>query len=130
MNNESNNIENNLDNEDLIINNEKQNEIDYGANTKLPKLRFFDFIFNNIYCKKCCSPIKKQQLIDSCDEILYKYISVENILKNQLLFKHLMKDYHWNNPKLKNIHENKYILEVKKILNDNKSLNEFIEYIR
>ena len=33
MNNESNNNENNLDNEDLIINNEKQNEIDYGANT-------------------------------------------------------------------------------------------------
>jgi len=128
MNNESNNIENNLDNEDLIINNENQNEVDYEANTKLPKLRFFDFIFNNIYCKKCCSPIKKQQLIDSCDEILYKYISVENILKNQILFEHLMKDYHWNNSKLKNIHENKYILEVKKILNDNKSLNEFINY--
>ena len=93
-----------------ILDNENEQII-----TKLPKLRFFDYFFNNVY-SKCCVYIKKQKLIDSCDEILYKYYSIENILFNQILFENLMKDYHWNNPELKTIHKNESI----------KGLNKFI----
>ena len=83
--------------------------------TKLPKLRFFDFFFNNIY-SKCCIYIKRQKLIDSCDNILYKYHSIENILYNQILFENLMKDYHWNNPELKSIHKNDLIGDLKQYI--------------
>ena len=74
---DKNNDENELNNEDTIINdvenidegNIEDNEL---LISKLPKLRFFDFFFNNIY-SKCCVYIKRQKLIDSCDNILYKY---------------------------------------------------------
>ena len=107
-------------NEDLIINDvdEKteyilENEDDKMV-TKLPKLTFFDFIFNNVY-SNCCGYIKRQKLIDSCDEILYRYYSIENILYNQILFEHLIKDYKWNNPEMKSIHKNQFIKNLKKI---------------
>ena len=81
--------------------------------TKLPKLRFYEFFFNRIYSKKCCF-IKRQKIIDSCALVLYKYFSVESILYNQILFENLIKDYHWNNPKLKSIQKNDLIIELKK----------------
>ena len=101
-------------NEDILINDLDNIDEDNIENeddkiiTKLPKLRFFDFFFNNIY-SKCCVYIKRQKLIDSCDNILYKYYSIENILYNQILFDNLIKDYHWNNPNLKSIHKNELI---------------------
>ena len=104
-------------NENIPINdidniNEDEDEDDKILN-KLPKLRFYDYFFNNVYFKKCCD-IKKQKLIDSCSNILYKYFSVENILYNQIMFENLMKDYNWNNLELKSIQNNNLILEVKK----------------
>ena len=68
------NVKDNLNNDRFSINNCNPYSIDEidKAVTKLPKLRFYDFIFNNIYCK-CCTFIKKQKLIDSCDDILYRY---------------------------------------------------------
>ena len=108
-------------NEDILINdldnieeNNLENE-DEKMITKLPKLRFFDFFFNNIY-SKCCVYIKRQKLIDSCDNILYKYYSIENILYNQILFENLIKDYHWNNPDLKSIHKNELIIGLNKYI--------------
>ena len=108
-------------NEDILINdldnideNNLENE-DEKMITKLPKLRFFDFFFNNIY-SKCCVYIKRQKLIDSCDNILYKYYSIENILYNQILFENLIKDYHWNNPDLKSIHKNELIISLNKYI--------------
>ena len=106
-------------NEDILINdldNIDENNLENEDNkmiTKLPKLRFFDFFFNNIY-SKCCIYIKRQKLIDSCDNILYKYYSIENILYNQILFDNLMKDYQWNNPNLKSIHKNELIISLNK----------------
>jgi len=97
-------------NNEKIPNNEDEND---KILNKLPKLRFYDYFFNNVYFKKCCD-IKKQNLIDSCSNILYKYFSIENILYNQILFENVMKDYNWNNPKLKSIQNNNLILEVKK----------------
>ena len=97
-----------INNENFI---EDGNEV-----TKLPKLRFFDFFFNNVYSSKLCVSLQKQKLISSCDEVLYKYFSVENILYNQILIENLMKDYKWNNPKLKSIHKNELIIDLKKYL--------------
>ena len=118
-------LENNLidknssNNEDLIINDLDEdnlvNEDDNKMIKNLPKLRFYDFFFNNVY-SKCCKYIKKQKLIDSCDNILYKYHSIENILYNQILFENLIKDYHWNNPELISIHKNDLIRDLKKYL--------------
>jgi len=119
------NNEGNSSNEDILINNiddideedniDKISDIDDIKITKLPKLRFFDFIFNLLY-SKCCLYIRKQKLIDSCDLILYKYYSIENILYNQILFENLLKDYKWNNPKLKSIYNNELILNINKYL--------------
>ena len=112
--------ENNLNDEDIGINDiddvEENFDEDNKMINKLPKLRFFDFFFNNIY-SKCCVYIKRQKLIDSCDEIIYNYYSVENMLYNQILFENLIKDYQWNNPELKSIHKNKFIIELKKYIN-------------
>ena len=118
-------LENNLidknisNNEDFIINDlgevNLENEDDNKMIKKLPKLRFYDFFFNNVY-SKCCKYIKRQKLIDSCDNILYKYHSIENILYNQILFENLMKDYHWNNPELKSIHKNDLIRDLKQYI--------------
>jgi hypothetical protein len=83
--------------------------------SKLPKLRFYDFIFNNLYAK-CCVYIKKQKLLDSCDDLLYKYYSIENMIYNQILFENLMKDYKWNNPELKSIQINDSIGNIKKYI--------------
>ena len=117
------NNDNNYDNDDtnMIMNDKKdindENFIEDGNEvTKLPKLRFFDFFFNNVYNSKLCVSLQKQKLISSCDEVLYKYFSVENILYNQILIENLMKDYKWNNPKLKSIHKNELIIDLKKYL--------------
>ena len=105
------------DNQNLITSDDfitKDEIVD--ESVKLPKLRFFDFFFNNVYSSRLCVSLQKQKLISSCDEILYKYYSIENILLNQLLFENLMKDYKWNNPRLKSIHINELIIELKKYL--------------
>ena len=106
--------------ENLIINDEKELENDDinkndGANffdkeeeikRILPKRRFYDFIYNTIYNNIYCNN-GKQDMIDDCKEILSKYLSIEKILYNQIIIENLLKDYKWNNPKLKNILNNK-----------------------
>ena len=110
-NNDNNSIndEQNLKSKD--INDKDENELNF----KLPKLIFLNFVFNNVYCKCCCF-LQKQKLIDSCNEVLYKYLSIENLLYSQIKFESLMKDYKWNNPALNLFHENKEINELKKYL--------------
>ena len=123
------NIENNL-----LINDdynekenitEKSNDSDNESNKfeddslELPKLHLFDFIFNNFYCKKeCICDKKKQMIISICNKMLFSYLSVENILYNQIKFEHLMKDYKWNNPELKSILRNGLITQLKSYLSD------------
>ena len=48
-------------------------------------------------------------MISNSEEILYKYFSVDNIVYNQIIFENLMKDYIWNNPKMKSIYNNELI---------------------
>ena len=118
------NYKNNLYNDRNSLNNENddKNDVDnmnededVDKISKLPKLRFYEFFFNLVY-SKCCTYIKRQKLIDTCDQILSNYFSVENILYNQILFENLLTDYHWNNPKFKSIHENELILELNKYI--------------
>ena len=80
---EENNQENNDDYNNI---NEEQNK-----SRNLPKLTFFDYFFNYIYCEKCCKK-RKQKIISKCNEIISKYYSIENIIYNQILLENLFKD--------------------------------------
>ena len=105
-------IEENKDEENnKIIPEEISNESD----TNLPKLSFISYLFNNIYCQKCCN-MKNQILITKCNEIISKYYSIENIIYNQILMENFLKDYKWNDFKLKNIENNKLINNLKMTL--------------
>ena len=108
----------NISDEKNLVTNDEMNIMEENTDEpiNLPKLRFFDFFFNNVYNSKLCVSLKKQKLISSCDNVLYKYYSIENILMNQILFENLMKDYKWNNPKLKSIRRNEMIVDLKKYL--------------
>ena len=106
-----NDTDNFIENEEISRNNENDN-----VSVKLPKLRMYDFFFNNVYSPKCCATLKKQKLLSSCENVLFKYFSVENILYNQIIFENLMKDYKWNNLKLKSIQKNDLIIEIKKYI--------------
>ena len=103
---------------DDIIENEEEDDFNQDeknrAIIKLPKLRFIDYILNNIYCVQCCIMNKRQKLIDTSNEIIYKYFSVENLLYNQIRFENLMKDYNWNNIEMKSIRQNNLIIDLKK----------------
>ena len=90
-------------------NNEDKNNED---SIKLPKLHFYDFIINNIYIRKCCSS-NRQKFIYACNKIIKKYNSADNIIYQQMILENLLKDYKWNNPKLKDIQNNELIIDLK-----------------
>ena len=104
------------DNNDALIekdNKEDKIKIKEKEDTKkdkriLPKYHFWDFFFNNVYIKKCCSS-KRQELISNCNEIISKYYSIDCIVYNQLLLENLFKDYKWNDPKLNSIRNNQLV---------------------
>ena len=78
----------------------------------LKKLNFYDFFFNNIYLK-CCRKNKNQELINNVNDIVYKYLSIDYLLYNQIKLENLFKDYQWNNPELNDIQNNKLITKLK-----------------
>jgi len=82
-------------------------------NSTLPRLRFFDFFLNNIYNNKCCYKSNKQELLSICNKILYRYISIDYVLYNQIKLENLFKDYKWNNPKLNDVENNDLIIALK-----------------
>ena len=107
------------DNQENKINNEKDKDHDINDYISekeeeriLPRLHFYDFFFNNIYFKKCCSS-NKQDLLETCNEIVSKYNSIDYILYNQMKFENLLKDYKWNNPKLNDIQNNQLMKDIK-----------------
>ena len=83
------------------------------SNINLPKFRFWDFLLNSFYIR-CLFKSDKHEFLSICNEILYKYISIDYILYNQIKLENLFKDYKWNNPKLNNIENNELIIELKK----------------
>ena len=109
----------------MIINDEKtekyekenisqDNEEDY---IQLPKLKFYEYIFNNVY-SKCCK-MNNQNIISKCNEIISKYYSIEHILYNQLKLENLFKDYRWNDPALNNYENNELIIDLKNLISFN-----------
>ena len=66
-------------------------------NLDLPSPKIYDFLFHELYFK-CFGPSSKQALIDSCNDIVAKYTTIENLLYNQIKLEYLWKDYKWNNP--------------------------------
>lgn len=66
-------------------------------NIDLPYISFFDFLFHKLYFK--CFDLKRQNMINSCDDIVAKYLTAEKIVYNQIKLDYLWKDYKWNNKK-------------------------------
>ena len=83
--------------------------------SKLPKFRFIDFLFNNIYFSKKCKS-NRQEIISKCNELISKYYSIDSILYNQLKLENLLKDYKWNNPELSKLDENKLVIQLKNLI--------------
>lgn len=121
--NENNNIEvplikesqeskNSDQNDNLNINEKDTDSIE--ENNILPKLSFFDFYFNNLYFK-ICKRNKKQEMINICNKIIFKYFSADFIIANLIKLENLFKDYRWNNPELNNIQNNYLINQLKEI---------------
>jgi len=106
-NNEENKIENDKEKDQNSNNdiNEKEEE------RILPRLHFYDFLFNNFYSKKYC-PSMKHDLLVTCNEIVSRYNSVDYILYNQIKLENLLKDYKWNNPKLNDVQNNELMKDL------------------
>ena len=107
--------DNNLEIKD-IIDEKKDYEIE-NEDRNIPKLRFIDFLMNNIYCQKCCNVSNRQQIISSCNNLVSKYYTIEDIIYNQMKLENLLKDYKWNDPNLKYIENNEFIVQLKSYYN-------------
>ena len=95
------------------INNDIDDEdISESSSIILNKLHFYDYLFNNIY-SKCCKKNKKQEIINTINNIINKFLSVDYLLYNQIKLENLFKDYKWNNPELNKIQNNKMIMKLK-----------------
>ena len=98
------------------INSKQKDEIKLAENNdnKSNRLKLIHFLLANIYCKK--KNIKNEyKIIKICNKILSKYISIENILYNQIMFEDLLKDYQWNDNNLRII-ENNYLIKKLNLL--------------
>ena len=78
----------------------------------MPTPKFFDFLVHQLYFK-CFGSSSKQSLIDSCNDILCKYITIESIIYNQIKLDYLWKDYKWNNPQYDINQKDDLILKLK-----------------
>ena len=96
------------------IEDEKKEDEDKVPKRYLPKLSFFDYFYNNVYCK-CCKKVKRQEIIDTCNEMVFKYTSIDKILYHQMRLENLLKDYKWNNPELNTIGKNELITKLQNL---------------
>ena len=78
----------------------------------LDKLSFIDFFFNNIYLNSC-KKRRNQEMINMVNDIIYKYLSIDSLLYNQMKLENLFKDYKWNNSMLNDIQNNPMIIKLK-----------------
>ena len=84
------------ENEKLNDDNDKNKEDDHiyktpSKNIDLPHISFFDFLFNKFYFK--CFGQKNQIMINSCNNIVAKYLTVEKLIYNQIKLEYLWKVY-------------------------------------
>ena len=97
-------------------NDNNDNDNDNESNIKIKKFHFFDFFLNNFYC--CLKKCKSQKIIHLYNKIVYNYASIDSIIKNQILFENLFKDYKWNDPSLNNIENNDILIQLKSLVNN------------
>ena len=95
---------------DDIIEDEGEKMKNSSLNISIP--RFIDFLFHKFY-SKCCGYSSRHILINSCNDIVAKYTTIENILYNQMKLECLWKDYKWNNPQFKKMDKEDLILNLK-----------------
>ena len=95
-----------------VDNIEEQSENIRRSNLNLSVPKFFNFLFHIFYFK-CCRRSSDHILIDSYNNIVSKYITIENILYNQMKLECLWKDYKWNNPQYKMKYKEDLILDLK-----------------
>ena len=95
---------------DDIIEEEGNKMKSSSINLSIP--RFIDFLFHKFYAK-CCGYSSRHILINSCNDIVAKYITIENILYNQMKLECLWKDYKWNNPQFQKGVKEDLILDLK-----------------
>ena len=81
-------------------------------NLNLPSPRFIDFLFHNLYFE-CFGHSSRQALIGSCNDIVAKYITIENILYNQMRLEYLWKEYKWNNPEYEANQKDDLLLDLR-----------------
>ena len=104
--------------EELNINNYNHEDDKFTSNESdriLPNYSFIQYFFNNIYCKKCRKS-KKQEILNLCNDISKKYMSVDSIMYNQMILENLLKDYKWNNPNLNSIKNIELIYKLKQVI--------------
>ena len=109
--NSDNNEENKIDNDKEKDQNSNNDINEKEEERILPRLHFYDFLFNNFYSKKYC-PSMKHDLLVTCNEIVSRYNSVDYILYNQIKLENLLKDYKWNNPKLNDVQNNELMKDL------------------
>ena len=101
--------------DNIITESEEKEEDILDTDTKrIKKLHFFDFFMNNCYF--CYKKRKEQKIIHYCNEIVYKYSSIDNLIKNQIIVDNLLKDYKWNDPALNNVENNNLVIQLKTYL--------------
>ena len=91
---------------------EEDNEKNSAEKLDLPSLKFFDFIINKFYFK-FFGYSSKQSLINSCNDVLAKFVSIEKIVYNQMKLENLWNDYKWNNPQYEIKEKNDLVLNLK-----------------
>ena len=91
---------------------EEEKEKNSAEKLDLPSLKFFDFIINKFYFK-FFGYSGKQSLINSCNDILSKFVSIEKIVYNQMKLENLWNDYKWNNPQYEFKEKNDLMLNLK-----------------
>ena len=104
-------INNDINSED----NDNDSLISDNKNRILPKFSFMQFFLSNLQCKKC-NIRKEQKILNICNTIIMKYLSVDSILNNQIIMENLFKDYLWNNSSLSVIENNELILKLKNLI--------------
>ena len=93
---------------------EIKKETNINDNYKLIEINFICFLLSNIYYKR--NKMRKElEIINICNNILLTYISIDNILYNQIIFENILKDYKWNDNTLKTILNNNFFKKIKSI---------------
>ena len=75
-------IDSNTEGKDTIIPAKKDIEeinVNREEDRTIPKLRFIDFIMNSFYNDNCCKSSNRQQIISSCNDLVAKYYTIEDL---------------------------------------------------